>query len=43
MMRSGDGDKRTLLAKRRGMSQQVVVYAVSKGEKIAKEKNYQLL
>jgi len=31
------------LAKRLGMSQSGVVYAVNKGEKIAKEKNYQLI
>ena len=33
----------TLLAKRFKMSQSGVVYAVNKGEKIAKERNYQLL
>ncbi len=33
----------THLAKRLGMSQSGVVYAVNKGEKAAKEKNYQLV
>jgi len=33
----------TFLAKRLGMSQSGVVYAVNKGEKAAKEKNYQLV
>ena len=33
----------TFFAKRLGMSQSGVVYAVSKGEKVAKEKNYQLV
>jgi len=31
------------LAKRLGVSQSGVVYAVNKGEKTAKEKNYQLV
>ena len=33
----------TFLARRLGMSQPGVVYAINKGEKIAKDKNYQLL
>ena len=33
----------TYLAKRLGMSQSGVVYAMNKGEKAAKEKNYQLV
>ncbi len=33
----------THLAKRLGMSQSGVVYAVNKGEKAAKEKNYHLV
>jgi chromosomal replication initiation ATPase DnaA len=33
----------TSLARRLGMSQSGVVYAVNKGEKIAKEKKYKLL
>ena len=33
----------TRLAKRLGMSQSGVVYAVNKGEKTAKDKNYQLV
>ena len=37
------GESGTFLAKRLGMSQSGVVYAVNKGEKIVKEKNYQLL
>ena len=37
------GISRTHLAKRLGMSQSDVVYAVNKGEKAAKEKNYQLV
>jgi len=36
------GESGTSLAKRLGMSQSGVVYAVNKGEKIAKEKKYQL-
>jgi len=37
------GESGMFLAKRLGMSQSGVVYAVNKGEKIAKEKNYQLI
>ena len=37
------GISETFLAKRLGMSQSGVVYAMHKGEKAAKEKNYQLV
>jgi len=37
------GMSATYMAKRLGMSQSGVGYAVSRGEKIAKKKNYQLL
>lgn len=37
------GMSETLLAKRFNMSQSGVVYAINKGERIAKERNYQLL
>ena len=37
------GESGTFLAKRLGTSQSGVVYAVNKGEKTAKENNYQLI